>query len=324
MSVLTQVAVRGSGLNLKKVGMTAACGLGAFTIGFLLIHKREEPAISKTMNVVAPARTPDIPKVEPRKMPEAQVVHNEPKIVPHNAEVKEQRVARGAPPRDDFWAQAGKEIGGFSNKKVASVREKDEERRLASAGGSDFIPVGGCFVPPGTGLPIQLETRIITEKPGLAKGHTTRDIWNTGMDCKAVPAGSVITFAYKGGTGVSRNDTRVETGEIELRRPWPQDDMLTIKGAGGDTTGAAGMPARIDYPWVSTGLLILASTAAKLGTAALSNGFSLYGPVIGQGIGSPLDEAAREALHRAAVGEIDIGTEVVVVLQQGFHASDSR
>jgi type IV secretory pathway VirB10-like protein len=323
LSVLNLAAVRGSGLNLKKVGITAACVAGAGVLGFLLVHKNEEPVVSRTMNVVSPARTPDIPKVEPRKNPEAVVVHNEPKITPNRPEVREQKTARGAPPHDDFWAQAGKEIGGFSNKKVAGAREKDEERRLAGgANGSDFTPVGSCFVPPGTGLPLQLETRIVTEKPGLAKGHTTRDIWNTGMDCLAVPAGAVVTFTYKG--GVDRNDTRVETGEIQLRRPWPQDDMLTIKGAGGDPTGAAGMPARIDYPWVSTGLLILASTATKLGTAALSNGFSLYGPVIGQGVGSPIDEAAREALHRAAVGEIDIGTEVVVVLQQGFHASDSR
>lgn len=226
---------------------------------------------------------------------------------------------RGRNRADDFMQNGLKAgIGGF----------KAEEKVLEAAwsrkdGGSDFKKSGSkCWLPPGAFIPVQSVTRIITEKPGIVKAKVTVDIWDTSGTCLVLPAGSDLVADYA--ATATRGEKRVPISNMEIVRPYPADDVVTINGVGGDEFGAAGIPGETQTNFISTALLVTASVGLELATAALTDGGSLIGPIIGRNASNPLDQIANDLWNRPSVNKVDERSDMLLILRQGIKGDDFR
>ncbi|NYZ16945.1 TrbI/VirB10 family protein [Azospirillum sp. RWY-5-1] len=223
-----------------------------------------------------------------------------------------------APPKEDELRKKAMDagVGGWSRKEPDPTAAKP-------AGASDVTGFGAdCLVPPGTPIPAQTISRTVTERGGILTAQVTRDVWDAGFACLAVPAGSMVTMEV--GSGVTKGQKRIEVSRPVIVRPWPRSDMVQPAAIGADATGAAGLPGRVEVPWFETGLLIGASTAVDLAAAALTGGGSLLGTILGRGIESPLDRAAKDMLERAPVITLDAGEPLLLVLRGALRAADFR
>lgn len=183
-----------------------------------------------------------------------------------------------------------------------------------------------CTIPAGTPIPLQTRNRIVTEQGGVLLATVVRDVWDAGFTCRVVPAGSTVTMTVS--ATATRGQRRIAVTDPVITRPWPQADTLRPVDVGGavgaDATGAAGLPGRVDVPWAATGLLIAASTALDLATAALTDGGSLLGEILGRTADRPLDRAARAQLERLPVITLDPGAEILLLLAGPLSASPQR
>lgn len=102
--------------------------------------------------------------------------------------------------------------------------------------------------------------------------------------------------------------TWARSHHVEVRWRYPEDVLAALNRTRADADPDAGGDR-------SAGLLIAASAAIDLGTAALSGGGSLIGGLLGRSLESPLDRAARDLLERAPVITLEAGEPVVVILR---------
>jgi len=116
---------------------------------------------------------------------------------------------------------------------------------------------------------------------------------------------------------------RIEVKNPVIVRPWPRNDAVRLQAMAADATGASGLPGTVEVPWFQTGLLVAASTAVDL-AAALTDGGSLIGALLGRNIDSPLDKAAKDLLERQPVIRLQAGEQVTLFLRGALAANDFR
>ncbi len=177
-------------------------------------------------------------------------------------------------------------------------------------------------MPAGTPIPLQTISRVVTERGGVLTAQVTRDVWDAGSACLAVPAGSLVTLEVD--SGVTKGQKRIAVAKPVITRPWPRNDTVQPVAVAADATGAGGLPGSVEVPWVQTGLLIGASAAVDLASAALPGGGSLLGSILGRGIESPLDRAVKNLLERAPVITLDAGEPLLLILRGALQADDFR
>lgn len=300
---------------LLVVGAMIALGVVAYMLGRAqgngtaprsaaqVERRAPEPPLPSYADMAAVPQPPPppVPRVEPRP------------ATPPPAQPR----ASAAPKEDELRTKAmDAGVGGWS-------RKEQDTASATAAGASDFTGFGSdCLVPPGTPIPAQTISRTVTERGGILTAQVTQDVWDTGFACLAVPAGSMVTMEV--GSGVTKGQKRIEVSKPVIVRPWPRSDMVQPGAVGADATGAAGLPGRVEVPWFETGLLIGASAAVDLASAALTGGGSLFGTILGRGIESPLDRAAKDMLERAPVITLDAGEPLLLVLRGALRADDFR
>lgn len=238
--------------------------------------------------------------------------------VPKPAPTTVKPTARGPVKEDELRKKAMEAgVGGWSRK------EQDEGVSAGASGRTDFAAVGGdCIVSAGTPIPLQTINRVVTERGGVLTAQVTRDVWDSGFACLAVPAGSMVTMEV--GAIASKGQKRIAVAKPVITRPWPRNDTVQPVAVASDATGAAGLLGSVEVPWLETGLLIGASTAVDLASAALTGGGSLLGGILGRGIESPLDRAAKDLLERGPVITLEVGEPITLVLRGALKAEDFR
>jgi type IV secretion system protein VirB10 len=239
---------------------------------------------------------------------------------------KEERRARSTvstqpqrAPRNDFFERGLKE-GAGGHKADPQIIEAAMTKK---ANRSDFKKSGSdCWLPPGAFIPVRSLTRVVTEKAGILKAKITADVWDTSGTCLVLPAGSDLVADYGGST--TKGEKRVPITNLEIVRPYPADDTVTLNGVAGDPTGAAGVPGDVESNFLSTALLVTASIGIDLAQAALTSGGSLIGPIIGENAGRPIDQIARDLWQRPSVIQVDERTDMLLILRAGVAGDDFR
>lgn len=297
--LLVSTAVIGVGLVAYMAGRSQG-GEGTSKLPILFERRLPEGKLPSYADLAPPP--PPAPRVE----------------IPKPAPAPAKPPARGPAKEDELRKKAMEAgVGGWSRK------EPEEAAPAGHRGGSDFAAAGGdCVVPAGTPIPLQTISRVVTEQGGVLTAQVTQDIWDAGFACLAVPAGS--TVAMEVGRGVIKGQKRIAVTKPVITRPWPRNDTVQPAAMVADATGAGGLPGSVEVPWVQTGLLIGASAAVDLASAALTGGGSLLGTILGRGIESPLDRAAKDMLERAPVITLDAGEPVLLVLRGALRADDFR
>lgn len=213
--------------------------------------------------------------------------------------------------------------GGMPAASPAAAASQAARGLVADMPASQFHRLeGACIVPPATPVQATTLTAVVTEQGGIATALVTRDVWDAAFRCLAVPAGSMVTIEY--GPSAARGQKRIEVRNPVIVRPWPRQDMLQPVAMAADAEGASGLPGAVQVPWFRTGLLIAASTAVDLAAAALSDGGSLFGAILGRNIDSPLDRAAKDLLDRAPVLRLEQGQPITLILRGAIQADEFR
>jgi type IV secretion system protein VirB10 len=305
-----------SGPHLVRIllvsGAVIGVGLAAYMIG-----RGQGDGRTGTQPVLFDQRLPDgkLPSYADLAPAPPQVPRVE---VPKPTPTPVKPTVRGPVKEDELHKKAMEAgVGGWSRK------EPDK----AAAGG---VPIGSevasasgdCVVPAGTPIPLQTISRVVTERGGLLTAQVTRDVWDVGFACLVVPAGSTVTMDV--GSGVTKGQKRIAVTKPVITRPWPRNDTVQPIAVTSDASGAAGLPGSVEVAWMETGLLIGASTAVDLASAALTGGGSLLGSILGRGIESPLDRAAKDLLERAPVITLEVGEPITLVLRGALKADDFR
>jgi type IV secretory pathway VirB10-like protein len=227
--------------------------------------------------------------------------------------------SRGSSNKDDFMQRGLKAgLGGFKAEEdiVKAAWSKNEQK-------SDFQKSGSkCWLPPGAFIPARSVTRIVTEKPGIVKAKITVDIWDTSGTCLIFPADTDIVADYA--ATETRGEKRVPITNLEIVRPFPADDTVTISGVAGDSHGAAGVPGETSSNLLSTALLVTASVGIDLAMAALTDGGSLIGPIIGNNASRPLDQIANDMWNRPSINQVDEKSDILIILRKGVKGDDFR
>ena len=307
-----------SGPHVVRILLVAAAVIGLGLAAYMLGRSQGAgglPKLSAALGPIQPEpRLPSYEDMAPKPAPPPPA----PRIEKKEPPPPPPRLQAKAPPKEDELRKKAMEagVGGWSRKEEG---KGNETVRAAS----DFMPSDGtCVVPPGTPIPAQTTTRVVNERGGILTAMVTRDVWDAGFSCLAVPAGSMLTMAYA--STASRGQKRIEIANPVITRPWPKNDTVTVAAMTADATGASGLPGSVEVPWFQTGLLIAASTAVDVATAVLTGGGGLLGTVLGRNLDSPLDKAAKELLDRAPVLTLDAGEPLLLLLRGTLRADDFR
>ncbi|CAO3425460.1 TrbI/VirB10 family protein [Azospirillum doebereinerae] len=297
--LLVSVAVIGLGLAAYMIGRSQGAG-GVGKQPILFDRRLPEGKLPSYADLASPP-TP-APRVE----------------VPTPAPVMAKPPMRGPAKEDDLRKRAMEAgVGGWSRKDAEDVKSSNvNDRSQFVAGGS------ACFVPPGTPISAQTVNRVVTERGGIVMARVTRDVWDAGFSCLAVPAGSLVTMDVGG--SVTKGQRRIDIVRPVITRPWPRNDAVQPAAVGADASGAGGVAGTVEVPWFETGLLIAASAAVDIGVAALTGGGSLIGGILGHSMDRPLDKAAKDGLDRAPVITMEAGEQLLLLLRGGLQADDFR
>lgn len=297
--LLVTSAVIGVGLVAYMVGRGQG-GEGTSKLLTLFDHRPPEGKLPSYADLAPPP--PPAPRVE----------------VPKPAPAQPKPQMRGPAKEDELRKKALEAgVGGWSRK------EPEESAPAGHREGTDFAAAGGdCIVPAGTPFPLQTISRVVTEQGGVLTAQVTQDVWDAGFACLAVPAGSLVTMEV--GSSVTKGQKRIVVAKPTITRPWPRNDTVQPAAVAADATGAGGLPGSVEVPWVQTGLLIGASVAVDLASAALTGGGSLLGTILGRGMESPLDRVAKDMLERAPVIMLEAGEPLLLVLRGALRADDFR
>lgn len=297
--ILVSGAVLGVGLTAYMIGRGQ--GDGGTGKQPVLFEQRLPDGKLPSYADLAPS-PPQVPRVE----------------VPKPAPTPVKPTVRGPVKEDELQKKAmDAGVGGWSRK------EQDEGTAAGASGRTDFAATGGdCVVPAGTPIPLQTISRVVTEREGLLTAQVTQDVWDASFACLAVPAGSTVTMEVS--SGVTKGQTRIAVTKPVIARPLPRNDTVQPIAVTSDASGAAGLPGSVEVPWMETGLLIGASTAVDLASAALTGGGSLLGTILGRGIESPLDRAAKDLLERRPVITLEAGEPITLMLRGALKVDDFR
>ncbi|CAO3414145.1 TrbI/VirB10 family protein [Azospirillum doebereinerae] len=309
-----------SGPHVVRILLVAAVVIGLGLAAYMLGRSQGAgglPKLSATLGPTQPEpRLPSYedmaPKPAPAPPPPLRIEKKEPAPPPPRPQAK-------APPKEDELRKKAMEagVGGWSRK------EEGTTVASAQAGASDFAAAGSdCLVPPGTPIPLLTVNRVVTERGGIVTARVTQDVWDAGFACLAVPAGSLVTMEV--GSGVTKGQKRIAVSKPVITRPWPRNDTVQPVVMVADVTGASGLSGDVEVPWVETGLLIGASVAVDLASAALTGGGSLLGTILGRSVESPLNRAAKDMLERAPVITLEAGEPLLLVLRGGLRMDDFR
>lgn len=303
-----------SGPHTRRIALAAGTAVGLGLLLYMAGGRDETPASTARLEVAPlPPPGPSYADLAPRPVPPPppDPAPPTPRVALPAPAPEPRPQPRAAAPEDELRKKAlDAGVGGWSRK---------EEARTAGSSGSFQPPSGACVVPPGTPIHAQTVTRTVTERGGILVARVTRDLLCPDLAAVAVPAGSTLTMTYA--SAASRSQTRIEIANPVVTRPWPLNDTVELDAMTADATGEAGLPGAVDIPWFRTGLLIAASAAIDLGTAALSGGGSLIGGLLGRSLESPLDRATRDLLERAPVITLEAGKPVVVILRGALKVS---
>ncbi|ANC91120.1 conjugal transfer protein TrbI [Azospirillum humicireducens] len=306
-----------SGPHVVRILLVATVVMGLGLVAYMLGRSQGAGGLPKLSVALGPTQPePRLPSYEdmapkPLPPPAPRIEKREPAPPPPRPQ------AKAASKEDELRKKAMEAgVGGWSRKEEG----KNGEGGLAA---SDFVSVdGACVVPSGTPIPAQTITRVVSEHGGIVTAMVTRDVWDAGFSCLAVPAGSMLSMAYT--PAMSRGQKRIDIANPVITRPWPKNDTVTVAAMIADTTGASGLPGNVEVPWFRTGLLIAASTAVDLTTAALTGGGSLLGAMLGRNLDSPLDKVTKDLLDRAPVITLEAGEPITVILRGALRADDAR
>ncbi|WP_114859729.1 TrbI/VirB10 family protein [Azospirillum brasilense] len=307
-----------SGPHVVRILLVAAVVLGLGLAAYMLGRSQGSGLPKVLGSLELPRGEPKLPGYEdiaPKPAPAPPPVLRIKTTEPPPPSVRPQ--ARAVPKEDELGKKAiDAGVGGWSRREEGTGSE-------AIRAASDFTPAdGACVVPAGTPIPAQTITRVVSERGGILTAMVTRDVWDAGFSCLAVPAGSTLTMAYA--PAVTRGQKRLEIANPVITRPWPKNDTVTIAAMTADATGASGLPGSVEVPWFRTGLLIAASTAVDVTTAVLTGGGSLLGALLGRNLDSPLDKATKDMLDRAPMITLEAGEPVTVILRSALRADDAR
>ncbi|MFP5516966.1 MAG: TrbI/VirB10 family protein [Alphaproteobacteria bacterium] len=293
------------GLGLAAYMLGRSQGAGGVLKAPILLDRREPDAKLPSYADLAAPPSPAPPPTPRFEAPKASPAPAKPQA---HSPAKEDELRKKA-------LEAG--VGGWSRK------EPDEAAPAGVPGRTDVAAAGSdCLVPPGTPIAVQTISRVVTERGGIVTAQITRDVWDAGFVCLAVPAGSLVTMEI--GATVTKGQKRIAVAKPVITRPWPRNDTVQLVAMAADATGASGLPGTVEVPWVGTGLLIAASTAVDLASAALTGGGGLLGTILGRGMESPLDRAAKDLLERAPVITLEAGEPLLLVLRGALRADDFR
>jgi hypothetical protein len=314
---LTRHRVVTSGPHVARILLVAGAVIGLGLVAYMLGRSQGLDMPRALGSLELPRGEPPLPRYEdmaPKPPPTPPPVPRFEKKEPPPPPARPQ--ARAAPKEDELRRKAMEAgVGGWSR------RQEERGESAGPAGSSDFVSAGSeCFVPPGTPIPLLTVNRLVTERGGIVTARVTKDVWDAGFSCLAVPAGSVVTLEV--GANVSRGQKRIAVTNPVITRPWPRNDTVRVVAIGTDATGAAGLPGSVEVPWLRTGLLIAASAAVDVGVAALTGGSSLIGGLLGHAMDRPLDKAAKDLLDRSPVITLEAGEPVLLLLRGGLQADE--
>jgi len=308
-----------SGPHVVRILLVVGAVIGLGLVAYMLGRSQGAGGLPKLSAALGPtlpeSRLPSYEDMAPRPAPAPPPAPRIEKKEPAPPLPRPQ--AKVAPKEDELRKRAMEAgVGGWSRKEEGTAVAS-----AAQAGASDFAASGSdCLVPPGTPIPLLTVNRVVTERGGIVTARVTQDVWDAGFSCLAVPAGSVVMLDV--GSGVTKGQKRIEVANPVITRPWPRNDTVRVAAVGADITGAAGLAGSVEVPWLQTGLLIAASTAVDMASAALTGGGSLIGGILGRGIESPLDKAAKDLLDRTPIITLDAGEPVLLLLRGGLRADD--
>lgn len=306
------------GLRFDRVALAGA-GVVAVAVAAYLLGSHDAPpdAARKVADVNAPPpRLPTYGELAPAPTPEPPRPRFE---APAPATAPAPLAAAQAPRPDrlrERAAEAG--VGGWSRPRDTGGPMPAGAQAVADAP-SVGATAAGCVVPAGTPLPLQSLNAVVSEQGGILVASVTRDVWDASLACLVVPAGSTVTLRVAATS--ARGQRRVAVSDPTITRPWPLADTLRPDAVGADASGAAGLPGRVDVPWLETGVLVAASTAVDVAVAALTGGGSLVGALLGRNAERPLDRAARDQLQRLPVIELRPGAPFLLLLAAPLQAT---
>ncbi len=304
-----------SGPHVVRILLVAAVVIGLGLAAYMLGRSQGAGGLPKLSAALGPTqlepRLPSYEDMAPKPTPTPRIERKEPPPPPPRPQ------AKTVPKEDELRKKAMEAgVGGWSRKE-----EGTSVASAARAGTSDFAAAGSdCLVPPSTPIPLLTVNRVVTERGGIVTARVTQDVWDAGFSCLAVPAGSVVTLDV--GATVTSGQKRIEVANPVITRPWPRNDTVRVTAVGADASGAAGLAGSVEVPWLRTGLLIAASTAVDVTSAALTSGGSLIGGILGHSIDRPLDKAAKDVLDRAPVITLEAGEPILLLLRGSLKTDD--
>lgn len=309
-----------SGPHVRRILLVAALVIGLGLAGYML-GRSQGPASPSRLPIQLDGQH------SATALPSYEDMAPKPQPTPPTPRFETPRASSAPPPKPQARRPAKEDelrkkameagVGGWGRK------EADRTATADSTGRSQFASANSeCFVPPGTPIAAQTINRIVTEHGGIVAAQVTRDVWDAGFSCLAVPAGSTITMDI--GNHVAKGQRRIEITRPVITRPWPRNDAVPLAAMGADASGASGLAGTIEVPWFETGLLIAASTAVDVGVAALTGGSSLIGGILGHSMDRPLDKAAKDLLDQAPVITLEAGEPMLLLLRGGLLANDFR
>lgn len=308
-----------SGPHVVRILLVAAVVIGLGLVAYMLGRSQGAGGLPKLSAALGPTQPePRLPSYEDMAPKPAPAPPPAPRIEKKESAPPLPRPQAKAPPKEDELRKKAMEagVGGWSRK------EDTGAVTAAQAGVSDFAAGSDCLVPPGTPIPLLTVNRVVTERGGIITAQVMRDVWDSGFACLAVPAGSLVTMEV--GSGVTKGQKRIAVSKPVITRPWPRNDTVQPVAMVADATGASGLSGDVEVPWVETGLLIGASAAVDLASAALTGGGSLLGTILGRSVESPLNRAAKDMLERAPVITLEAGEPLLLVLRGGLRMDDFR
>lgn len=329
---ITRVSVYPSRVSYRKLGLAVAALIGVTYLAIqwatrpsttsvapprptLVLARQDAPASTSYDALAAPEPVPPAP-VPPRPAPPPAPATTA--AAPRQRDLLAEAVEKG-------FARPARRCDGEQGAPAGhGVPAAGGSRQRSTTATDAFEPfqATGPIVPPGTPIPAVTQSAVVTERGGVVAAMITRDVWDAGFSCLAIPAGSVLVAEYS--TSVGRGQKRIDIAAPQITRPWPRHDTVQLRAMTADAQGASGLPGTVEVPWFQTGALIAASTAVDLGTAALTQGGSLVGIILGRTLESPLDRAAKDFLERQPVISLEAGTEIVVLLRGAIACDDFR
>lgn len=177
--------------------------------------------------------------------------------------------------------------------KTGELSGKLEPLRLKGAA-AGTIPDRDLFITQGTMIDCVLDTRMVTDQPGMTICHLTRDVYSASGRVVLLDRGSKVVGFYQGGLKQGQARIFVQWARVET----PEGVVIELASPGTGPLGEAGVGGTIDnHFWERFGAAILISIVGDLGEFASS-----IGGKEGSGTSISFDNTSQGA--QSAVSEV--------------------